>query len=132
MSLAFARSVLFATSVVFSAAPAFAASFAYVTNQASGTVSVIDTGKDDVVRTLGGGGKLSKNLRGVIASRDGRTLFLVDAAAGKVEAIDIATDTVKAEIPVGKSPEGIGISAKGDLAAACVEEGNSAALIDVK
>jgi YVTN family beta-propeller protein len=123
---------LFAAFASLPTVPVFAASFAYVPNQASGTVSVIDTGKDEVVRTLSGGGKLSKNLRGAVASRDGKILFLVDAAAGNVDAIDIASDTVTAQIPVGKSPEGISMSAKGDLVAACVEEGNSAALIEVK
>jgi len=50
----FARSAFFAAFAVAFAAPGFAASFAYVPNQASGTVSVIDTGKDEVGRGASG------------------------------------------------------------------------------
>lgn len=112
--------------------PAFAAPFAYVSNQASGTVSVIDTAKDEVVRTLSGEGKLGKNVRGIVADHTGKTLFVVDAKGGKIDALDVATDKLKAQIPVGDSPEGLGLSANGELLAACLEDDNAVALVDVK
>ena len=126
------RQALIAAITIAFSTPALAAPFAYVSNQASGTVSVIDTGKDEVVRTLSGEGKLGKNVRGIVAERTGKTLFVVDAKGGKVDVLDIATDKVKAQVAVGDSPEGIGMSAAGDFLAACLEDDNAVALIDVK
>ena len=68
------RQALIAAITIAFSTPALAAPFAYVSNQASGTVSVIDTGKDEVVRTLSGEGKLGKNVRGIVAERTGKTL----------------------------------------------------------
>ena len=49
---------------------AAAAPFAYVPNEKSGTISVIDTDGDTVVRTIATGGKP----RGIAVSPDGRTV----------------------------------------------------------
>ena len=114
------------------ATPAFAASFAYVPNQASGTISVIDTGKDEVVCTLSAEGKLAKKLNGIVADREGKTLFVVDAQGGEVDVIDIATDKLETQIAVGKGPEGIGRSTQGNQFAVCIEDDNWVSLIDVK
>src|SRR5580765_4670687 len=124
--------ILVAAFTALFSARALAASFAYVPNQASGTISVIDTDKDEVVRTLSADGKLAKKLNGIVADRAGTTLFVVDAEGGKVDVIDIASDKLKAQIAVGKGPEGIGMSAQGDLLAVCVEDDNWVALIEVK
>ncbi|MGH8123090.1 MAG: beta-propeller fold lactonase family protein, partial [Rudaea sp.] len=113
-------------------APAFATEFAYVPNQASGTISVIDTARDQVVRTLRGEGKLGTRVRGVVVDRGDKTLFVVDAEGGKVNVIDLATDKLKKQIAVGHGPEGIGISPSGDEVAACVEDDNWVTLVDTK
>lgn len=114
------------------ASPALAASFAYVPNQASGTISVIDTDQDAVVRTLSAEGKLAKKLNGVVADRAGKTLFVVDAQGGKIDVIDIAADKLETQIAVGKGPEGIGRANKSDQLAVCVEDDNWVALVDAK
>jgi YVTN family beta-propeller protein len=109
-----------------------AAAFAYVPNQASGSISVIDTAKDEVVRTLQGEGKLGKRVRGVVVDHDDKMLFAIDAEGGKVNVVDIATDKLKQQIAVGHGPEGIGMSPSGNEIAACVEDDNWVTLIDAK
>ncbi len=113
-------------------APAFAAEFAYVPNQASGTISVIDTARDEVVRTLHGEGKLGTRVRGVVVDRGDKTLFVIDAEGGKVNVIDLTTDKLRKQIAVGHGPEGIGISPSGDRVAACVEDDNWVTLVDTR
>jgi YVTN family beta-propeller protein len=56
-------------SALFLAAHAGAAPFAYVPNEKSGTLSIIDTETDTVVRTIPAGDKP----RGLAVSGDGRT-----------------------------------------------------------
>ena len=69
-------------------------------------------------------------MRGIVVDHAGKTLFVVDAKDGKVDVLDIATDKIKAQIPVGLSPEGIGSSTRGDVLATCLEDDNAVTLID--
>ncbi len=66
--------VALVASLTLTGAIASAAPMAYVPNQKSGTISVIDTGSDTVVKTLSGGSKLGKRLQAIDASNDGNTL----------------------------------------------------------
>ena len=52
-----------------------AAPLAYVPNEKSGSISVIDTATDTVVRSIAAG----KRPRGLAADRAGKTLFVTDA-----------------------------------------------------
>lgn len=53
---------------------AMAAPFAYVPNEESGTISVIDTSTDQVVKEIKAGAKP----RGMAASKDGKKLYVSD------------------------------------------------------
>ena len=100
------------------------APFAYVPNEKSASVSVIDTATDTVVRTLPGG----QRPRGIAS--DGRHLFISEAPADGLVIIDTTATEPTRRIVLGKSPEGIGMSADRRLIAAAVEESNSVVLID--
>ena len=63
-----------------------AAPFAYVPNEKSGTLSVIDTATDQVVRQIAAG----KRPRGIAADPAGRQLFVTDAASSALLLIDNA------------------------------------------
>ncbi|WP_426211925.1 hypothetical protein [Massilia sp. TWP1-3-3] len=86
-----------ATIVVASAA---AGPLAYVPNEKSGTVSVIDTATDAVVRELAAG----KRPRGIAADPAGKTLFVTDAGSNALLVLDAAGGAAEPSIPLGKSP----------------------------
>ena len=113
------------------AAPGVANAYAYVGNQRSGTVSVIDTTRDVVVRTLPAHGKIGEKIQAVVADRAQKHIFVVDAAGNDLVELDAATGDVQKRIPVGRAPEGASLSPSGRTIAVCVEEDNTVALVDV-
>jgi YVTN family beta-propeller protein len=75
----------------------------YVTNEASGDLSIIDSATMEIVSTV----PLGKRPRGIHAlSPDGTTLFSANGPSNDVSVIDLATQTVTKTIPVGDSPWG--------------------------
>jgi YVTN family beta-propeller protein len=110
---------------------AVAASHAYVANAGDGTVSVIDTQSDEVMRTLIVHGESGDKLQAAVADRSEKTLFVVDALSGKLVIVDLANGQVKARIGIGKNPAGVSLSASGEQIAVCVAGENKVELIDV-
>lgn len=113
------------------AAPRPAAAYAYVGNQANGTVSVIDTSTDTVVRTLPASGKIGAKIQAVVADRSERHVFAVDALGNDLVEVDARSGRVLKRIPVGHAPEGASLSPSGETISVCVEEDNAVALVDV-
>ena len=68
------------------AGTAAAAPFAYVPNEKSGTISVIDTDGDTVVRTIATGGKP----RGIAISPDGKTVYVSEQTGSVLLVVDAA------------------------------------------
>ena len=87
----------------------------YVTNSSSGTVSVIDTAKNQVV---GAPINLGPNYPlAVVFTPNGRHAYVVNALSNNVSIIATATNTVVGTpIPVGALPDGISISPDGKKA----------------
>ena len=84
---------------------------AYVTNMASGTVSVISTFKQKVIDTI----KVDTEPFGCALTPDGRQLYVANQSSGTVSVINTKNDKVVHTIDdVGVKPHGIGISADGD------------------
>lgn len=110
-------------------APATAPVFAYVPNQRSGTVSVIDTRSDTVVRTLTGQGQLGNRLQQLLPGAQGH-LYLIDAQHHRLIELDIAKDSVLRSVQIGENAEGITRSPDGRQFAVCVEGQNQVMLID--
>jgi YVTN family beta-propeller protein len=61
-----------------------AAPFAYVPNQKSGSISVIDIARDEVVRTLTAQHALGNRLQAIDIDTKGKTLYVVDAQNNSV------------------------------------------------
>ena len=80
---------------------ALAAPLAYVPNEKSGTISVIDTAKDEVVAEIRAGTKP----RGLAVSADGKRLYVSDQPDNALVAIDLDKRTVAGKIELGESPE---------------------------
>ncbi len=108
-----------------------AADMAYVGNQGSGTVSVIDTATDSVVRTLPANGKIGEKVQAVLGNRAGTRAFAVDAEGNALVVVDEHSGAVGPRLAVGRAPEGASLSPSGKTIAVCVEDDNMVALVDV-
>jgi YVTN family beta-propeller protein len=106
---------------------------AYIPNEASGTLTVIDTATDTEtpLSPIPKHGKLGTKLRGVALDPSGRTLFVVDALGNVVLAVDTATGAVKKTFTNIVSAEGIQLSPDGKMVTACAEQSNEAVFINV-
>ena len=103
-----------------------AAPFAYVTNEKSGTISVIDTVSDTVVGEIRAG----KKPRGAAFASDGKLLFVSDQPNNNLMVVDVEGRKVVATIALGDSPEGVYASSDGTLLAAAIEEHNAVVFVD--
>src|SRR4051794_30045649 len=103
-----------------------AAPLAYVPNEGSGTVSVIDTETDRIVRTFSPGQKP----RGIAVNRDGSRLYVSEQSGNALVTIDTANGKVLARTSIGDSPEALYLSPDGALLSAAIEENNEVVLID--
>lgn len=113
------------------AAPdAAAAPFAYVPNQKGGSISVIDTASDKVVRTLTAHDQLGKRLQAIDIDPRTGTLYVVDAEHNRLFAIDPATDKVVHSVAIGPDAEGVRLAPSHKQLAVCAEGQNKVLLIN--
>ena len=110
----------------------FANPFAYVPNEKDGTVSVIDTTTDTIVKTLPKKGVFGKKIQAVALSQDGNKLFVVVRDKNSVAVVDLVKGKQERLIKVGDEPEGITVSPDGSILAACLEEENAVSFVDLK
>jgi len=108
-----------------------AAAHAYVANQENGTLSIIDTGTDEVVRTIPEHGRIGQKIQAVVTDPAEKTAFVVDAEGNALVTVDLASGEVRQRIAVGKSPEGASLSPSGKMIAVCIEDDNEVAMVDV-
>jgi YVTN family beta-propeller protein len=106
-----------------------AAALAYVPNQRAGTISVIDTGTDAVLRTLSAQGQLGKRLQQILPGPSGH-LYVIDAQGHRLLELDTVQDRVLRSVDIGENAEGIAASPDGRQFAVCVEGQNQVMLID--
>ena len=82
----------------------------YVTNMASGTVSVINASQRQVVKTI----NVGTEPFGCALTPDGRRLYVANQSSGTVSVIDTtATASSRRSTDVGHKPHGIAITADG-------------------
>jgi mxaJ protein len=106
----------------------------YVTNEYGGTLSVIDTATDEVVRSIPLGGRP----RGVHLSPDGRRIYVavsqpVDrppVEEGIVE-VDASTGRIAARHPVGTDPEDFAVGARPDRLYVANEDAGTASVVEL-
>src|SRR6267378_3111559 len=98
------------------AAPA-GAGLALVGNENGGTISLIDTAKDEVVGEIKTGGKP----RGTAIHTARKVAYVSDQGSNSLLVIDLDKRAVIGKIDLGESPEGVYISPDGRLVSASVE-----------
>ncbi len=81
----------------------------YVANAGSGTVSVINTATDTVIKTI----RVGSTPSGLALRLNGSRLYVANAGSGTVTVINTATRIVTKTIRVGSAPVGLAISADG-------------------
>jgi YVTN family beta-propeller protein len=99
---------------------------AYITNEASDTVSVINTATDTVIATI----PVGDAPRGVAVSPDGRKVYITSVGSNTVSVIDTASNTVTATIPVGLDPVGVAVTPDGSKVYVANLGSNTVSVID--
>src|SRR5438034_11573302 len=74
---------------------------AYVSNEKSNTVSVIDTDKFQVVKTI----KVGQRPRGIELTQDGKFILVAVGDDDTIQMIDTTTYQIVANLPSGPDPE---------------------------
>src|SRR5215468_5565988 len=96
---------------------------AYVSNEKSNTISVIDTDKFAVVKTI----KVGQRPRGIGLTKDERFILVaVGDDDNTVTIIDLERRVPLGEVQVGVEPEGMGLSPDGKTLVATSETSNMA------
>jgi YVTN family beta-propeller protein len=127
------------------ARPAPSAPLLYVTNEVSNDLSIVDTGRDEVVGTLAVG----KRPRGLRVSSDGKTLYVAvsgtplmppgyegpvppaDHTADGIAVVDLATRKLARLIACGDDPEVFDLSPDGRRMYVSNEAAGTATIVDV-
>ena len=86
-----------------------AAPFAYVSNERSGSVSIIDTARGEAVATV----PVGDVPQGVAAGPYGTRVYVANRRSNDISVIDAATNALVATIAVGDSPYGVAASPDG-------------------
>ncbi len=102
-----------------------AAETVYVTNEKSNTVSVIDGATLQVVKTI----EVGQRPRGLVLSKDNKTLYVCASDSNEIEAIDLASGEVR-PLHSTPDPERIDISPDGRLLFVSNEDSNLVTIID--
>src|SRR5438128_9822192 len=109
------------------ATPAFAF-IAYVSNEKSNTVSVIDTDKWAVTKTI----KVGQRPRGIEFTRDGKFVLVAVGDDDTIQVIDAATQQVVDSLPSGPDPELFVQDAPGKILYVANENDNTVTIIDIE
>src|SRR5919197_4505480 len=74
---------------------------AYVSNEKSNTISVVDTDKFTVVKTI----KVGQRPRGIELTKDGKYILVAVGDDDTIQMIDTTTYQIAANLPSGPDPE---------------------------
>src|SRR3981081_1798723 len=111
----------------FAASPA-GAYLAYVSNEKSNTVSVIDTAKWEVVRTI----KVGQRPRGIEFTRDQKYVLVAVGDDDTIQMIDTKTNQIADSLPSGPDPELFVQDATGKTLYVANENDNTVTIIDLE
>ncbi len=120
------RGLAFACILIAAIAHPAAAYEAYVSNEKSNTVSVIDTDKLEVVKTI----KVGQRPRGIAVSKDGKTVIVAVGDDDTIQVIDTATKQVTGTLPSGPDPELFAFDPTGKVLYVANENTNTVSVID--
>ncbi len=99
---------------------------AVVSNEGSGTLSLIDTRSDEVVGEINAGGKP----RGAALSTTTQRIYVSEQNSNGLLIVDLTSRSVVRKIDLGESPEGVYISSDGAWISAAVELANEVVFVD--
>ena len=122
--LAFA-SLLLAVGLI-SARPALAERL-LVSNEKDNTITVVDGKSLAVIKTVPVGARP----RGIILSKDGKSLYICTSDADHIEELDLASLTVSRTLPSGPDPETFTISPDGKYLYVSNENDNMVSVVDI-
>src|SRR5213082_2473779 len=100
---------------------------AYVSNEKSNTVSVIDTDKFTVAKTI----KVGQRPRGIELSKDGKFILVAVGDDDTIQMIDTNTHEIMATLPSGPDPELFTQDPSGKLLYVANENDNTVTIIDM-
>ena len=100
---------------------------AYISNEKSNTVSVIDTDKREVTKTI----KVGQRPRGIVMSKDGKFVAVAVGDDDTIQTIDTASKEVTGTLPSGPDPELLAFSPNGKTLYVANENDNTVTVIDV-
>jgi YVTN family beta-propeller protein len=102
---------------------------AFITNENDATVSVIDTGKLEVVQTIPIGANMKP--MGMAMSRDGSHLYVTTGRGNKVYDVQPSTGNVLTSFEVGERPWGIALSPDEKFLFTANGRSNDVSIVDV-
>ena len=102
---------------------------AYVPSENGGTLSVVDTNRLVVVKTI----NLGTGMRpmGTVTAPDGRSLYVTTGRSKMLLVVDTKTNAVSASVEAGQRPWGVAISADGKTLYTANGPSNDVSVIDV-
>lgn len=92
---------LLALTCIFFSATAASAELIFVSNERDNTVTVLDGGTLETVKTL----KTSARPRGIITSHDGKLIYVCAGDDNRLDVIDVATLEIVSQLDSGPDPE---------------------------
>src|SRR4051812_27648554 len=122
----FGRLLIGLAVTVVAARPA-GAYLAYVSNEKSNTVSVIDTNKRAVVRTI----KVGQRPRGIAFTKDQKYVLVAVGDDDTIQMIDTRTNEVVDTLPSGPDPELFVQDVTGKILYVANENDNTVTVIDI-
>ncbi len=99
---------------------------AYVSNEKSNTVSVIDTDKLEVVKTI----KVGQRPRGIAVTRDGKSVIVAVGDDDTIQIVDTKTKEVTGNLPSGPDPEFFAFGPGGKHLYVANENNNTVTIVD--
>ena len=107
--------------------PAARAEHLLVSNEKDNTITVIDGATLEVVKTVPVGARP----RGIVLSKDGKSLYICTSDADHIEMLDLASLTVSRVLPSGPDPELFTLSPDGATLYVSNEDDNMVSVLDL-
>src|SRR5262245_66565805 len=101
---------------------------AYVSNEKSNTVTIIDTAKLEVVKTI----KVGQRPRGIGLTKDGKYILVCVGDDDNIEMIDARTHEIVGALPSGPDPEHFAFALDGKKLYVAKEENNMVRVLDIE
>src|SRR5215475_14538858 len=101
---------------------------AYISNEKSNTITVIDTDKLAVVKTI----KVGQRPRGIELTKDGKYILVAVGDDDTIQMIDVNTHEIVANVPSGPDPELFTQDPAGKILYVANENDNTVTIIDIE